>query len=225
VTEPLGAKRRDYWWTVVAVDPIAVPVTKLLAKMRVSPNTVTWISLLFGLAVGVAFSFGTRTWFIVGGVLFYVSFMFDCVDGKLARALQVTSARGKRLDEIADGARRLSAAIGLTRGLHVIDTDQLIWTDDHSFLLAAFFGLAAGYFMEISGSGEKVHEAPPEGSGWTATMARFRLLPNPGMPDVSAIAYVIGPITGLVCPGIVVGGVLVVLGILRVWFRLPKDPA
>jgi hypothetical protein len=150
--------------------------------------------------------------------------MFDCVDGKLARALQVTSARGKRLDEIADGARRLSAAIGLTLGLWRANTDELIATSEKSYLCAAIFGLAAGYFMEISGSGEKVHEALPEGSGWASFMARFRLLPNPGMPDVSAIAYVIGPITGLVGPGIVVGGVLVVLGILRVWFRLPKDP-
>ena len=222
MTEPIGAKQRDYWWTVLAVDPVAVPVTRLLAKRHVSPDTVTWISLLFGLAVGPAFAFGTRLALIVGGVLFYVSFMFDCVDGKLARALQVSSARGKRLDEIADGARRLSAAAGLTVGLWRMDTNDLLATPEETFLWAAAFGLAAAYLMEISGSGEKVHEFP-EGAGWSARMARLRLLPNPGMPDVSALVYVIGPITGLVAPCIALGGALVLIGILCIWSRLPKD--
>jgi hypothetical protein len=36
------------------------------------------------------------------------------------------------------------------------------------------------------------------------------------MPDVSGIVFVLGPVTGLVVPALVVGAVLVGIGILRV---------
>ena len=37
-----GAKKRDYWWTVLAVDPLAIPITRLLVRKRWSnPDEVT----------------------------------------------------------------------------------------------------------------------------------------------------------------------------------------
>ncbi|MDQ3953435.1 MAG: CDP-alcohol phosphatidyltransferase family protein, partial [Actinomycetota bacterium] len=111
---PPGAKPRDYWWTVLATDPVAVPLAGFLARRRwLTPDQVTAIALVSGLAVGAAFATGTRGGLIAGGILFYVAFLFDCVDGKLARALGVTSAKGEALDHLADGGRRASASLGL----------------------------------------------------------------------------------------------------------------
>ncbi|HYP23971.1 MAG TPA: CDP-alcohol phosphatidyltransferase family protein, partial [Actinomycetota bacterium] len=108
---PPGAKKRDYWWTVLATDPVAVPLVGFLARRRwLTPDQVTAFALVSGLAVGVAFATGTRLGLVVGGLLFYVAFLFDCVDGKLARALGVTSAKGEALDHLADGGRRASAS-------------------------------------------------------------------------------------------------------------------
>ena len=201
-----GAKKLDYWWTVLAVDPVALPLVRLLARRRwLSPDQVSFLSLLIGVAVGPVFATATRAGLIVGAVLFYVSFMFDCVDGKLARATGISSPRGELLDRIGDGARRASAGIGLT---------YYLWRseDNGEWLWAAAFAILAGYFMEISGGAER---GEPTGTIARA-LARWRLLPNPGMPDVSALVYVIGPLTSLVLPALWVGIVLVVIGIARV---------
>lgn len=204
-----GAKKRDYWWTVLVVDPVALPVVRWLARKRLlSPDQVSILSLAIGVAVGPAFAAATRAGLIAGAVLFYVSFMFDCVDGKLARATGVSSSKGELLDRLGDGARRASAGFGLV---------VYLWrTGEHAdFLWAAAFAILAAYFMEISGGAER---GEPKGSVARA-LARHRLLPNPGMPDVSALAYVIGPLTTLVVPALWVGTVLVVIGIARVMLK------
>lgn len=206
--EALGAKDRDYFWTVLAVDPVALPLVRLLRRNRwLSPDQVTWLSFLTGIATGPAFAFGGRAGLVAGALLYYTSFLFDCVDGKLARATGTTSPQGARLEEVADGARRASASLGLVGYLWNGEGWQ-VW-------LAIGFALAIFYFMQISG-GERKPAA--EGSAWTRAVARRRLLPNPGMPDVAALAFVLGPLTGLVVPGLLAGAVLVAAGILRVWW-------
>ena len=42
----IGAKPRDYWWTVIAVDPLALPLTRRLARSgSVSPDPVSYTHL------------------------------------------------------------------------------------------------------------------------------------------------------------------------------------
>lgn len=204
-----GAKKRDYWWTVLVVDPIALPIVRLLARKRsLSPDQVSWVSLVIGVAVGVAFATATRAGLAVGAILFYLSFMFDCVDGKLARATGVSSPKGMLLESLADGARRASAGVGLV---------VYLWRtgDEPGFVVAAAYAILSSYFMEISGGTDR---AEPKGRIARA-LARRRLLSNPGMPDVSAIVYVIGPLIGWVVPALWLGIVLVVIGIARVMVR------
>jgi uncharacterized membrane protein HdeD (DUF308 family) len=54
-------------------------------------------------------------------------------------------------------------------------------------------------------------------------LARYRLLPTPGMTDVSAIVFVVGPITGLVVPALWLGIAMVVAAILRLLIRLMRS--
>lgn len=213
---PPGAKKRDYWWTVLVTDPVAVPLAGFLARRRwVTPDQVTALALVTGLAVGAAFATGTRAGLVAGGILFYVAFLFDCVDGKLARALGVTSARGEALDHLADGGRRASASLGLALWAWRSDS-----AEPSDVLWVVVYAVLAYYFLEISGA-EK-----PEGRGGTAgrlsgALARRRLLPNPGMPDVQAVVFILGPITGFVVPALGVGIAMVSAAILlTVWRRL-----
>src|SRR5689334_9794369 len=114
VADARGAKKRDYWWTVLVTDPTAIPITGFLAKRRIlSPDQVTILALVLGVAVFPAFAYAERWSLALGGVLFHFACAFDCVDGKLARALGVTSARGAALDALADGGRRAAGSLGL----------------------------------------------------------------------------------------------------------------
>ncbi|MBA2311254.1 MAG: CDP-alcohol phosphatidyltransferase family protein [Actinobacteria bacterium] len=210
---PVGAKSRDYWWTVFAVDPIALPLTRALARSRsLSPDAVTAISVALGLPTGFAFATGTRAGLVVGALLFYVSFLLDCVDGKLARALGTSSPRGMVLDELGDGARRASASAGLAVYLWRVEGGAQFW-------FAVAYGFMAFYFALISGE-TRTEPATSTGSKWTAALARRRLLPTPGTPDVAAIVFVIGPLTTLVVPALIVGDTLFFVAILLTVYRL-----
>lgn len=224
-----GAKKRDYWFTVLLTDPVAVPLTNFLARHRLlTPNQVTMVSLVLGLSVGVFFATGERWGLVAGGIAFYLAFVTDCVDGKLARATGITSDKGEALDALADGGRRASASLGL--GLYLWNNDSvtvstgdivpLVPVDRADILWALVYIVLAYYFLEISGAAK----ADPAGGvrgAWSQRLARYRLLPNPGMPDVQAIVFIFGPLTGLVVPALGAGIALVAVAILlTVWRRL-----
>lgn len=207
-----GAKKRDYWWTVLLTDPVAIPMAGFLARKRwLTPDQVTAGALVTGLAVGPAFAFGTRWSLALGGVLFYLAFVLDCVDGKLARALGVTSARGAALDALADGGRRASGCLGLA--FFLWRSDGRVVQGRSDVLWAIVYAVLSYYFIEISGA-EKDPAAGGIRGRWSAALARRRLLPNPGMPDVQAVVFVIGPITAFVVPALWVGIAMVAAAIL-----------
>jgi phosphatidylglycerophosphate synthase len=211
VTEalPQGAKKRDYWWTVLLIDPAAVPIARFIAARRLlSADQVTWISLAFGLPVGLAFGWGSRGGLVVGALLFYVSFLFDCVDGKVARALGTFSPAGVTIDQVADGARRASASFGLAVYLWKAAEPNGV---DGRFFWAVAYGLLAFYFGIISG-GTRGEAATRVGSRWSQWLARHRLLPTPGAPDAAGIAFVIGPLFGWVVPCLAIGCVMLTAG-------------
>lgn len=229
-TEPAwGEKKRDYWWTVLATDPLAMPLTRALVPARfVSANAVSLVALLLGAAVGPSFAIGTRGGLIAGGVLFYVAFLVDCVDGKLARARGETTALGAALDTIGDAARRASASAGLIVFLYRSDD-----YGENAFWIAVAYTISAYFFLELSGVAERktahlektghavdevtVEELKRRGerSGrWSSALARHRLLPTPGMPDVQAVVFILGPITGLVIPALIAGIGMVAVGML-----------
>ena len=210
-----GSKKRDYWWTVLVVDPLAIPITKLLVKKRWSnPDEITLMSLILGLLTGLFFAVGDTWALVTGGLVYYLSFVLDCVDGKLARALGISSAKGHALDAMSDSARRASAAIGIVTYL-VYSAEGV---QAHEIVLAAAFGVLSSYFIEISGAERGETQGGVRGK-WASTLAKYRLLPTPGMPDVSALVYVIAPIVGLIVPALYVGLAMVLAGILITWRR------
>jgi phosphatidylglycerophosphate synthase len=202
-----GAKKRDYFFTVLFVDPIAIPMARALARMGMSPDTVSWLSLLYAVPIGFAFGTGERWGLFVGAALWYISFLLDCVDGKLARMTDRTSERGKKLDSFGDGARRASAVLGIVAYLWQTDGETEAW-------VAVIFGILAFYVIELSGGEMSGPAREPKGA-WERRLARYRLLPTPGMTDVSALAFVVGPLTGFVFPAVIAGLVLTAAAIVR----------
>ena len=75
------------------------PVVRLLAKTGISPNTITFISFLLGVAAAVCFFL---TYFTAGAVLLVLSGFFDLLDGSVARETGRKSLFGGFIDWIAD---------------------------------------------------------------------------------------------------------------------------
>jgi len=82
--------------------PPAYVLAKILLPTPVSPNLVTFGSILSAFAAGGCI-FSSFAWHLpVAGVLIFFSAVLDCCDGQLARLRQSSSAFGRMLDGVAD---------------------------------------------------------------------------------------------------------------------------
>jgi phosphatidylglycerophosphate synthase len=96
--------------------PIAKQIVDFLKNTPVTPNHVTYFSVLVGFASGYAFSFSTPIFLILGGVLLEITLVLDCVDGQLARAKGMSSDWGRLIDGIAGYFAYLAVVAGLIKG-------------------------------------------------------------------------------------------------------------
>jgi phosphatidylglycerophosphate synthase len=102
---------------VLLVDPVVAPVVAFIAnRTSITPNAITYGSLLLGMASAGAFLLHTWTWLIVGAALYHLSFALDCMDGKVARLKGNGSAIGGLLDYIFDRIRVVIVTLGLFGG-------------------------------------------------------------------------------------------------------------
>lgn len=120
-------KRKDSWWTVFLVDPYASRLVRLVAGYRwITPNRLTIAATLLGMASAVCFAMADWGWLVAGAALFHLSFVVDCMDGKVARLQGTGSVFGSWLDYIFDRFRVLACAVALMGGLYR-ETDRTIY--------------------------------------------------------------------------------------------------
>ncbi|WP_433373512.1 DUF5941 domain-containing protein [Actinoplanes sp. CA-142083] len=112
----LAVKEKDDFFTTYAVSTWSPIVTRTAARLGLSPTAVTWISVLFAVAAALAFWQASRPAMIAGGILLYLGFVLDCVDGQLARYTRRFGAFGGWLDTMADRAKEYAVYAGLAAG-------------------------------------------------------------------------------------------------------------
>lgn len=94
--------------------PIARRLVDLLVHTPITPNQITLIAALVGVAAGVtiAFGVGRPRVLLTGGLLLFAAVVLDCCDGQLARRKGISSTYGAILDGIGDYAVGLALGIG-----------------------------------------------------------------------------------------------------------------
>ncbi|MEU8656748.1 CDP-alcohol phosphatidyltransferase family protein [Actinoplanes philippinensis] len=107
----------DAWWTVLLVDPLAARLVRLVAPYRwITPNVLTLVASIFGFGAAACFASGERGALVAGGVLFHISFVVDCMDGKIARLNGTGTMFGQWLDFVLDRVRVFFIALALFGG-------------------------------------------------------------------------------------------------------------
>ncbi|MEU4425396.1 CDP-alcohol phosphatidyltransferase family protein [Actinoplanes sp. NPDC024001] len=119
----------DAWWTVILVDPLAARLVRLVAPYRwITPNVLTLIATIFGTGAAVCFAFGDRWSLIAGALLFHLSFVVDCMDGKIARLNGTGTMFGQWLDFVLDRVRVFFIGLALFGGQYVqTGNDAYLW--------------------------------------------------------------------------------------------------
>ena len=97
--------------------PVGRYLSKLLIHTPITPNQISILSMLIGLAAAWYFQTGVYAATILGAVLLQVSAIVDCVDGDIARILFKESPLGKWLDITADQIVHLAVFAGIAVGL------------------------------------------------------------------------------------------------------------
>jgi len=128
-------KREDILFNIYVTRPPAAVIVYLLRGTRVAPNQVTFFSLL--LALGGAACFCAVEWPLglwLGAGIYELSYVFDKVDGMLARCRGVQSASGHLLDFLMDEIKAFVIVAAVASGAY-LHSGQV------EFLLVGLFGL------------------------------------------------------------------------------------
>ncbi len=186
-----AVKGADGFFTTFFVSTWSRYVARWAARLGASPNQITVLALCIGIAAGTAFATGERAGYIVGAVLLYLSFVFDCVDGQLARYTRRYSKFGAYLDSMFDRAKEYIAYAGLGIGASSSEVWILagamltLQTLRHSF----DFSYGATDRQAIAETPQPpVAQPPDEALGLARMKSRDTLEPNLGLLERAASA-------------------------------------
>lgn len=88
-------------WLHFVMRPISVYPTWLLLRLGISANQITFIGLVIGVVGCVFLAFGSYWAGIVGAILVNIMFLFDVLDGNVARCTNSSSKYGHYLDAVS----------------------------------------------------------------------------------------------------------------------------
>lgn len=93
----------DEWWSSFVTSPLAIAANYFVVDFKwLTPNIITLISFLAAIgSVGFILAGGTQN-FIIAAVLIQLSYVFDCMDGQMARYRKTTSLSGAFYDKLTD---------------------------------------------------------------------------------------------------------------------------
>lgn len=92
--------RRSYaiYYALYVTHFFSIRIVRFLYNKSISPNQVTVFSIMLSFVSAFFFSFGSSASCLVGAFLLELFYIFDSVDGQLARAKGLSSYGGKYLD-------------------------------------------------------------------------------------------------------------------------------
>ncbi|MBB2912127.1 hypothetical protein FHS43_003407 [Streptosporangium becharense] len=114
-----AVKGADGFFTTYFVSTYSRFIARWAARRGLTPNQVTLISIALGVAAALCFATGQRAGMIAGGVLIYFAFVFDCVDGQVARYARKFGVLGAWLDATFDRFKEYVVFAGLAVGAAV----------------------------------------------------------------------------------------------------------
>jgi phosphatidylglycerophosphate synthase len=130
-------KAKDAWWTVFLVDPLAGRLVVWTAnRTNITPNQLTLGAGVLGLLSAICFAAPVWAgesgwaWLLAGALLFHLSFVLDCMDGKIARLKGNGSVFGSWVDFVFDRIRFFGCVMALLIG-------QWLVTGDAAYLIVA----------------------------------------------------------------------------------------
>jgi phosphatidylglycerophosphate synthase len=203
--------------------PISLRVTRSLLETTLTPNQMTGIAGVFGVAAILVTAWGGASWFVPGAVLLQIQSILDGCDGEISRLKYVRSRLGEWLDQVLDDGVNLGFFIATGWALHRAGwgpalTLTLVGTALHLLYQIALYaalivsGGGSGSVASIQWRGQKDHgDSPQSGEEPRGFLRRVKeTLEMAGRRDFFTFLYLPAAILGLMevalvwCTGIFV---------------------
>jgi phosphatidylglycerophosphate synthase len=134
---------------------ISIYLSMALARTALTPNQITIGWIVLGLVGSIALGTGVYAVRILGAVVLHISYLFDFVDGEVARLTRRTSKLGLYWDLVGHGLIKTALFPAIAYGLGGGETAHVFWllatmacvsmaTANNLEFYAARAGLAAG---------------------------------------------------------------------------------
>ncbi len=107
----------DETLTLYIFRPISFLFLRLMYKTSITPNQISFMSILAGIVGGAFFVVGTHFWFIMGGAMFAIATILDCLDGMIARLKNTGTYIGRIVDGVSDYITSIFIHVGFAMGI------------------------------------------------------------------------------------------------------------
>ncbi len=134
--------------------------TRVFLAIGLSPNSITILAALVGLASAVGFGLGTYSAGVIAALLFQLAAVIDCCDGEVARLTFTESPFGAWLDIALDNFVHMAIFAGIAVGLYMTRVGQEY--DWVALALGAVAVVGNGLSFLLVEKGQKIKAA----SGW-----------------------------------------------------------
>lgn len=118
--------------------PISLRISKLLLKTGITPNQISVLSFVIGLAGASFFFTGEYLYLILGAMLVHIHSIVDGCDGEVARLKLRQTKYGGWLDSVLDRYADAAIILGLAYGYWSITGDMTIWIIGFFALIGSF---------------------------------------------------------------------------------------
>jgi phosphatidylglycerophosphate synthase len=114
----LHVKEADTRYAALVARKVSIYFTWLLLHTQISANQTTFLFIILGLIGSACFIPGTFLFSLIGALVLQVWFIFDCVDGEIARYRGTSSVTGSYFDLMAHDIVNSSLFLCLSCGVY-----------------------------------------------------------------------------------------------------------
>jgi len=151
--EPTGTdnsyiKPDDELYARLITRKISAVFTRLIIMTPLTANQITLFDIFLGLLAAILFTNGNYYQSIIAALVLQLWYVFDCVDGEVARLKSQSSIKGLYLDYIGHDLVQPAVFIGI--GFGVFNSkDQIFMTILNGNLWLLFLAFMAAYFSQL----------------------------------------------------------------------------
>ncbi|GAA4273213.1 CDP-alcohol phosphatidyltransferase family protein [Aquimarina gracilis] len=217
---------KEAWVNVLLLKYITVPLVFIMVNYtRITPNIISILSMGFGV-LSAYYYFSSNVLF--GGLMYFISYIFDATDGKVARITKTGKPYGAWMDISIDRLNLTLISTAIAYNYFLSEGDFKLLLLNSLFLGLSFIGSESRYNIDIyklkNSIKDKDETSTSKYGKWCDKMG---LIKEPiSLPELFLFYLILSPQFGIEFYSCIIVSLLLVLRILKqqfFWVHVSKS--